>query len=185
MTVNEMIYATLTTKQDKIPKYKEALEAMGYVLDNSHFSSCYDYWGIVLSADPKHKSILVISKSYGSNKRKLFGNMGAINTNDIRKVDFVNLIKIHKKRERFENMRFRYYWDGSSAKIKTYKRLVSEYKRQNLNVKYDEEKLKKLEEDTAKEIEFRKQSLAASRQRQVKATAELLSWKAENFTKTK
>jgi hypothetical protein len=56
---------------------------------------------------------------------------------------------------------------------------------QNYAVKYDEEKLKKLEEDTAKEIEFRKQILAASRQRQAKATAELWSWKAENLTKTK
>ena len=185
MTVNEMIYVTLTTKQDKIPKYKEALEAMGYILNNTHDSSSYDYWGIVLSSDPKHRSILVISKSYYTGKRKLFGNMGPIETYDIKKVDFVNLIKIHQKRERFENMRFRYSWDGSNAKIKKYKQLVEEYKRQNSAVKYDEEKLKKLEEDTAKEIEFRKQMLTISRQRQAQATTELLSWKAENLTKTK
>lgn len=185
MTVNEMIYATLTTKQDKIPKYKEALETMGYVLDNTHHSSSYDYWGIILSDDPKHRSILVISKSYQTGKRTLFGNMGAIDTNDIRKVDFVNLIKIHQKRERFENIKFRCYWDGSNAKIKRYKELVSEYRRQNAFVKYDEEKLKKLEEDTAKEIEFRKQMLQTSRQRQAKITAELWSWKAENLTRAK
>ena len=185
MTVNEMIYATLTTKQDKIPKYKEALEAMGYVLDNTHFSSSYDYWGIVLSDDPKHKSILVISKSYHTNKRKLFGNMGAIETNDIKKVDFVNLIKIHQKRERFENMKFRCYWDGSNNKIKRYKELVLEYKRQNASVKYNEDELKKLEEETTKEIAFRKQMLDASRQRQIAATTALWSWKTENLAKAK
>lgn len=183
MTVNEMIYATLTTKQDKTPKYKEALEAMGYVLSNTHDSSCYDYWGIVLSDDPRHRCVLVISKSYHSGKRFLFGNMGAIDTHDIKKVDFINLIKIHQKRERFENLRFKYSWDGSSPKIKRYKQLMDECKRQNFSVKYDEEKLKKAEEDAEKEIAFRKQMLETSRQRQAKATAELWAWRVENLNK--
>lgn len=185
MTVNEMIYATLTTKQDKLPKYKEALETMGYVLSNTHNSSCYDYWGIVLSDDPRHRCVLVISKSYYNGKRFLFGNMGAIKTHDIKKVDFVNLIKIHQKRERFEHMRFRNYWDGSNPKIKRYKQLMDEYKRQNFSVKYDEEKLKKAKEDAEKEIAFRKQMLETSRQRQAKATAELWAWRVENLNKTK
>lgn len=185
MTVNEMIYATLTTKQNKIPKYKEALEAMGYVLSNTHDSSAYDYWGIILSDDPKHRCLLVISKSYHSGKRFLFGNMGAIKTHDIKKVDFVNLIKIHQKRERFEHMRFKNYWDGSNPKIKKYKELIAEYRRQNSSVKYDEEKLRKLEEETAKEIAFRKQMLETSRHRLVVATAQLWSWKSVYFPKTK
>lgn len=185
MTVNEMIYATLTTKQDKIPKYKEALETMGYILSNTHISSYYDYWGIILSSDPKHHSVLVISKSYHTGKRKLFGNMGAIETHDIRKVDFVNLIKIHQKRERFENMRFKCSWDGSSAKIKEYKQLMEEYKRQNSSVEFDEKALRKVEMEAEKKIAFKKQMLEISRERQVAATEALWSWKAKNLTKTK
>ena len=185
MTVNEMIYATLTTKQNKIPKYKDALESMGYILNNSHFSSAYDYWAIVLSDDPNTKSLLVISKNYHTNKREVFGNIGRIRSKDIRKIDFVNLIKIHRKRDRLENMKFSHSWDGSSSKIKMYKLLMEECKTQNAIIKYNEEKLKKLEEDTAKEIEFRKQLLSTSLQRKANAISELMSWKAQNLAKIK
>lgn len=183
MTVNEMIYATLTTKQDKIPKYKEALEAMGYVLDNTHFSSSYDYWGIVLFSDPKYYSLLVISKGYHTGKRTLFGDMGAIDTNDIKKVDFVNLIKIHQKRERFENMKFRHNFTGACIKIQTYKALVREFKCQTLYVQYDTEKLKQVEEEAEREIATRKRLLQTSTQRKNAAQAALWAWKAENLSK--
>lgn len=94
ITVNDMIYDTLTTKDSKEPKYRNILEAMGYTLTNQHDWSDYDYWGIQC-ADER---VLVISKTYG-NKRGLFKSAHLIPTKNIKKVNFVGVIK--SKRERF------------------------------------------------------------------------------------
>ena len=94
ITVNDMIYDTLTTKGCKEPKYRNVLEAFGYTLMNQHDWSDYDYWGIQC-ADER---VLVISKTYG-NKRGLFKSAHLIHTKNIKKVNFVGLIK--SKRERF------------------------------------------------------------------------------------
>ena len=96
ITVNDMIYNTLTTKGSKEPKYRDILEAMGYVLTNQHDWSDYDYWGIECADG----SVLVISKTYGG-KKGLFKTARLIPTKNIKKVNFVGLIK--SKRERFSS----------------------------------------------------------------------------------
>ena len=68
MTVNEMIYKTLTTKITKEPKYREVLEALGYELDKDHDWSYYDYWGIKMAEDNR---VLVISQNRNK-ERALF-----------------------------------------------------------------------------------------------------------------
>ena len=96
ITVNDMIYSTLTTKSSKEPKYRNILEAFGYTLTNQHDWSDYDYWGIQCADG----SVLVISKTYG-NERGLFKTAHLIHTKNIKKVNFVGLIK--SKRERFSS----------------------------------------------------------------------------------
>ena len=99
MTINEMIYKTLTTKITKEPKYKEALEALGYELVKDHDWSEYDYWGIK-TAEGK---VLVISKGK-DNKRHLYTTAKFVQTNDIQKVDFENLIRTDRSATRWWNM---------------------------------------------------------------------------------
>lgn len=94
ITVNDMIYNTLTTKGSKEPKYRNVLEAFGYTLTNQHDWSEYDYWGIKCADG----SVLVISKTYG-NERGLFKTTRLISTKNIKKVNFMGVIK--SKRERF------------------------------------------------------------------------------------
>ena len=94
ITVNDMIYNTLITKGSKEPKYRNILEAFGYTLTNQHDWSDYDYWGIQCVDG----SVLVISKTYG-NERGLFKTARLIHTKNIKKVNFVGVIK--SKRERF------------------------------------------------------------------------------------
>lgn len=101
LTVNEMIYKTLTTKETKVPKYKAILEALGYELVKDHGWSTYDYWAIKLKEDNR---ILVISTGYDKKKR-LYKTASAIKTKDITKVDFVNLIKINRSETRAWKLR--------------------------------------------------------------------------------
>ena len=92
ITVNDMLYNTLTTKDSKEPKYRNILEAMGYELVNNHDWSEYDYWGIKC-ADGK---VLVISKDYGG-KRALFKTASRVNTKNIKKVNLAGVIKTRRK----------------------------------------------------------------------------------------
>ena len=96
MTVNEMIYKTLTTKITKEPKYREVLEALGYELDKNHDWSYYDYWGIKMAEDNR---VLVISQNRNK-ERALFKTFKSVPTKDIKKVDFVNLIKTDRSETR-------------------------------------------------------------------------------------
>jgi hypothetical protein len=93
LTVNEMIYKTLTTKVSKIPKYKDELEALGYKLNSTHAWSTYDYWGIETGIPGR---ILLISSGYDKKKR-LYKTAKHIKTKDITKVDFENLIKTNRE----------------------------------------------------------------------------------------
>ena len=92
ITVNDMIYDTLTTKGCKEPKYRNVLEAFGYTLTNQHDWSDYDYWGIQC-ADGR---VLVISKDR-ENKRALFKTASRVHTKDIKKVNFIGIIKTKRK----------------------------------------------------------------------------------------
>lgn len=120
LTVNEMIYNTLTTKITKEPKYKEILEALGYELIKDHEWSHYDCWGIRMAEEDR---VLVISKGY-DNKRHLYATTRIVNTKDIKKVDFENLIKTNRSATR--------WWNMQPPKTK-----IDEYKRVKDNVKID------------------------------------------------
>lgn len=97
LTVNEMIYRTLTTKETKTPKYKEVLELLGFELVKDHGWSHYDYWAIRMKEDDR---LLVISQGYDKKKR-LYKTCNCVNTNDIAKVDFANLIKTDRSATRW------------------------------------------------------------------------------------
>ena len=116
LTINEMIYNTITTKITKEPKYKEVLEALGYELVKDHGWSHYDYWGIKMAEDDR---VLVISKGC-DNKRHLYKTAKNVETKDITKVDFENLIKTNRSATRWWNMR------PAETKIQTYKRIKSD-----------------------------------------------------------
>lgn len=92
ITVNDMLYNTLITKESKEPKYRNVLEAMGYELVSNHGWSDYDYWGIKC-ADGR---ILIISKDYGG-KRALFKTASRVNTKNIKKVNLAGVIKTRRK----------------------------------------------------------------------------------------
>ena len=92
LTVNEMIYQTLTTEVDKIPKYKEELESLGYQLNDIHCWSSYNYWGIETGTPGK---ILLISSGY-DNRKRLYVTSKCIAARNISKFDFQSLININK-----------------------------------------------------------------------------------------
>lgn len=68
MTINEMIYKTLTTKMTKEPKYRKELEALGLEIVANNWSDCYNYW---LVRNPVTRRELVINKDYGNKKNIL------------------------------------------------------------------------------------------------------------------
>ena len=116
MTVNEMIYKTLNTKETKTPKYKEVLEALGYELVTNYNWSYYDYWGIKMKEDNK---ILNISQGYDKKKR-LYKTHTPIKTKDMKKVDFVNLLNTDRSATRWYNLR------PKETKIEAYRRIKSD-----------------------------------------------------------
>ena len=106
LTVNEMIYKTLTTKVDKIPKYKEELEALGFKLNDIHGWSTYDYWGI----ETDTPGVIVLISSGYDRKRRLYKTSREIKTKDMSKIDFENLIKVNRPRmETYELTRIQKY----------------------------------------------------------------------------
>lgn len=117
MTVNEMIYKTLTTKITKEPKYKEPLEALGYELVKDHDWSTYDYWGIKMAEGNR---VLLISKGR-DNKRHLYKTFSAVRTKDITKVNFESLIKTDRSETRPKLFM-------PDTKIELYKRAKADYK---------------------------------------------------------
>ena len=133
LTVNEMIYKTLTTKITKEPKYRNELEALGYELVSDHNWSTYDYWGI---RTLENNSVLLISKSYGG-KKMLYRTTHHIQTKDIQKVDFENLIKTDRSATR------RWMLVEPVNKCAQYKLAVEYYK---LHVKCYEDGLKEIAE---------------------------------------
>ena len=140
LTVNEMIYKTLTTKETKVPKYKAVLEALGYELVKDHGWSHYDYWAIQLKEDNR---ILVISQGYDKQKR-LYKTAQAVNSKDIKKVDFVNLININRSATRWYNRRM------PDTNIQKYKSAKEDYRIYSSIYEDKKEKVKALEEQLEK-----------------------------------
>ena len=116
MTVNEMIYKTLNTKENKTPKYKEVLEALGYELVTNYNWSYYDYWGIKMKEDNR---ILNISQGYDKKKR-LYKTHTPVKSKDIKKVDFVNMLNTDRSATRWYNLRTK------ETKIEAYRRIKSD-----------------------------------------------------------
>lgn len=146
LTVNEMIYKTLTTKETKVPKYKAVLEALGFELVKDHGWSHYDYWGIKMKEDNR---ILVISQGYDKIKR-LYKTAQAVKSKDITKVDFVNLINIDRNATRWYNRRL------PDTNIQQYKRAKETYET-DLSICEDHKKRIKKAED---ELEAEKKRLS-------------------------
>lgn len=144
MTVNEMIYKTLNTKENKTPKYKEVLEALGYELVSKYDWSYYDYWGIKMKEDNR---ILNISQGYDKKKR-LYKTHTPIKTKDIKKVDFVNLLKTDRSATRWYNLR------PKETKIEAYRRIKSDIRTTTSICKDYKKRIAEMEEKLAKEKEY-------------------------------
>ena len=140
LTVNEMIYKTLTTKETKVPKYKEVLEALGFELVKGHGWSHYDYWAIQLKEDNR---ILVISQGYDKQKR-LYKTAQAVNSKNIKKVDFANLINIDRSATRWYNRQM------PTTNIQKYKSAKEDYRIYSSIYEDKKEKVKALEEQLEK-----------------------------------
>ena len=91
LTINEMILKTISTKLNKEPKYKEILEAMGYIVFDSEWSS-YNNWSV---GNKNNNRLVVLSKGY-DNKKRLYGGGSPIKTNDFRKVDYVGYLNCNR-----------------------------------------------------------------------------------------
>lgn len=90
ITINEMIYKTLTTKMTKEPKYRKELEALGLEIVENDWSSCYNYW---LVRNPTTGRELVINKDYG-NRKNIFNPYDSIakDSHHIQKIDFLGYL---------------------------------------------------------------------------------------------
>lgn len=94
MTINEMIYKTLTTKMTKEPKYRKELEALGLEIVKNDWSGHYNYW---LVRNPVTKRELVINKDYG-NRKNIFNPYDSIakDSHHIQKVDFLGYLNCNR-----------------------------------------------------------------------------------------
>lgn len=92
MTINEMIFKTITTKCDKEPVYKEVLEVLGYKVIKSDMSY-YGYWEV---QNPKTGRVAVISKGRNNGNKGLF-NPNEYVKGDIKKIDYVNYLKTDRR----------------------------------------------------------------------------------------
>lgn len=169
VTINEMIYNTLTTKKTKEPKYKKVLETLGYSLNNTHDWSEYDYWGI-----DSPGGILLISKDYGGKKR-LYLTATPINNavkERIRLVDFENLLKTPPKDYTFKRKETIRTFKSLKQSIKGDEWLIESYEKQIAEM---EEKLRMKKES----IERIKADMEESR----KKIQEILDEKRKGFNK--
>lgn len=140
LTVNEMIYATLNTKNTKTPKYKEVLEALGYELVADHGYSEYNYWGIRTAEG----LVLSFSKDY-EGKRGLFKTVYRVYTKDFKRVDYANLIKTNR-------IEYRLWELNRKSQIKSPRIRAYLYAKEKVNetlkyVRYYGEKVDKLREE--------------------------------------
>ena len=131
ITVNEMIYKTITTKTNKEPKYKNVLEAMGYTVYNSSWSE-YDYWAVKNEATNR---MIVFSKGYDKKKR-LYDEWRTIKDKDFKKVNltgYLNCIREH-------------YNPYNVTKSK-YRKLREKFKQAKYNLKYSNRKIDEIQQE--------------------------------------
>lgn len=151
-TINEMILATLNTRMTREPKYKKELEKEGYVIFDSTWSSMGN-WSV------KKKNIdtfVVRSRDYGNNIRYYRDCSDCIETNDIKKVDFENLLS-HDSKEPL--------WKRTEIKKSKYAiaREEIKYAKQNIELEnyWLEKALKELEK-AKHEVERQEKYIAES-----------------------
>lgn len=143
MTTNEMIYKTITTKLTKEPTYKSVLEDLGYEIYDSTWSS-YNYWTV---KNKRTGKAVLFSKGY-DNKRRLYDIARPIETNDFKKVDYVDLLNKKRDYRLFEEC-------GKYSKLRSViresKSMIRAYER------WENEERKELEEITDKIKRYNKQ----------------------------
>ena len=115
-SINEMILATLKTKQNKKPKYYDELVELGYPPIKTTWS-CYDYWGF-----DTPRGELALSKD-SKDKRRLFVSFLSVHNSDknLELIDFKNLIDKVKYRDSDISP-----YVSISKKIRRYKKLKRE-----------------------------------------------------------
>ena len=119
VTINEMIYNTLRTKSDKIPKYYDVLIALGYKLRNDYTWNDSEYWAVEFAPD----SALNFSKY----KDKFFLYVATRHVRgNTKKVNYLNLIKMEKARK--GNRPNYWYSDPRTPRIAKYYNLKERIK---------------------------------------------------------
>lgn len=97
MTTNEMIYKTLRTKMDKVPRFKEVLTDLGIEVYNSD-GSTQGFWSVRCVDTGR---MLVISKGY-DNRVHLYGGDSAYRhtrAKDLKKFDYMGFLKCDRRKE--------------------------------------------------------------------------------------
>lgn len=118
VTINEMISNTLRTKSTKTPKYYDVLTALGYTLRNDYMWNDSEYWVIEITPD----AVLNLSKC--ANKLTLYITTRYVR-GDIKKVDYINLIKMHEVRK---DTRPNYFAESRTPRIAQYLKLKERMK---------------------------------------------------------
>ena len=177
MTTNEMIYKTMNTKLTKEPIYKSVLEDLGYEVYDSTWSY-YNNWTVKNKETGK---TILLSKHNYTNKKALFDCPFCIETNDIKKVNYVDFLSknrpnvtrpffenyIYKNFERSKYSDLRDDIRDSKWDIKYYNRYINETKEKIEKLKKDIEQcnsdIKRYNEkitDTQKKLEDTRQKVA-------------------------
>lgn len=128
--INEMIYKTISTKLNRNPKYKEALEAAGFTVYDSDWSGC-ECWTV---RNDKTGRTVLFSRDYGKRKR-LYGRLHPsqpIESGDYRKVDFASLLNCER--------------NGSlSPAASKYRILRDKMKKAKDSIQYQEKKIEEIQ----------------------------------------
>ena len=97
MTTNEMIYRTLRTKMDKVPRFKEVLTDLGIEIYDSD-SSTQGFWSVRYIPTGR---MLVISKGYDNRVHLYGGDSGYRHTHakDLKKFDYMGFLKCNRSKE--------------------------------------------------------------------------------------
>jgi len=154
LTINEMIYKTISTKLKKEPKYKEILEQLGYTVFDSDYSD-YDCWSVKNNETEK---MVCFSKGYSTNKKMLFNWGSAIKSNDFKKVDFVNFLKCKRNylnrcvpNSRYGNLRS--IISHNKQSIKWYNEEIDEVQKKIDKLKKDLDRYNKYIEEKEQKLE--------------------------------
>lgn len=154
LTINEMIYKTISTKLKKEPKYKEILEQLGYTVFDSDYSD-YDCWSVKNNETEK---MVCFSKGYSTNKKMLFNWGSPIKTYDFKKVDFVNFLKCKRNyldgcvpNNHYNDLRRIIYYSKQS--IKYYNDDIAEIQKKIDKLKKDLDRCNKYIEENEQKLE--------------------------------